>query len=363
MEPGRLREKLEYKTFDQNRKEALKKEYEYFASIAPKSIFGNFSIVKVIGKIAEMPSGKRTAVIIGLIIFIPIWIMLLSMAIPILLILLFVSAVSKGRGSQEYRDYDYWNRIAVPTVKLIDDDLEMNFDFNPNDLVDTEMSYDDALVEGYMVVPVKKNSTTRMLSCCSYDWADPSNTDSFQFMGYKMYHEWEDSDGDHHEDVTFSGGIYKFHLSFSIKGTVNIMSTKTTKGLMGKEKERSAFKPIKDKKVNVIDTENHLFAESFDTVATFDDDAYRFLTPAMIESLLALRQDLFFCICIKGNVMTVTVDGGGYKDSTSLSISHSKPYYAPTDPALELDQKVDSISKSLLSVYELKDILDPGARM
>ncbi len=341
-------------------RELLMREYEYFASIAPKSFMDKYNIG--IGRLKNMPGNQATVIVIVIALLIPLWMALLSLALPIFMVLFVVSKITNtSGGSPEYKNYDYRNRIVAPMLKLFDDRMELNYRYDPYDLVDNDKKiyYDDALVEAHMVMPFKKRSISRTSSMCSYDWTNAANTDSFEFIGHKIYYEWEDEDHDRHEEVFFSGGIYKFHLSFSINGTVNIMSTKTKKNLLGIEKEKNRFKGIKDKAVQIIDTENHEFAENFDTIATYDEEAYRFLTPAMIETLLRLRRDYFFAICIKGNVMTVTIDGG-FRNATLSAINQDKPYFAPKEPRADLDSKIRSCGNAILSIYELKDILDPA---
>ena len=50
-----------------------------------------------------------------------------------------------------------------------------------------------------------------------------------------------------------------FHLSYSVNGSVNIMSTKTKKNILGMDKEKNQFKKIKDRKEVVINTGNQAF--------------------------------------------------------------------------------------------------------
>ena len=82
----------------------------------------------------------------------------------------------------------------------------------------------------------------------------------------------------------------------------------------------------------------------------------------MIETLLNLRRDFFFAITLKGNVMTVAIDGNSFRNAGKDVMDVNKPYFGPKDPELEMNQAIDSCRKAIISIYELKDILDPGAR-
>ena len=361
MELSAFRKRLKTGDVHLANREKLLEEYKYFASIARKSNMPNFK--KYTSKLGELTNGNTTVTIIVMILLIPVIIMVMSIAMPVMLMLLLVFALtSMGKQSPEYKNYDYFHRIADAKLKLFDDKLSANFTFDGKDLVEEPLSYDDALVEGYMVKPFNKKAIGRFTSMCAYDWQNVTNTDAFEFMGYKIYYEWRDDDGDTHEEVYFNGTIFKFRTSFTTNGAVHIMSTTTKKGVMGGEKEVNKFKKIKDKEVNIIDTENPYFAENFDTIATYDDEAYRFLTPSMIETLLNLRRDFFFAITLKGNVMTVAIDGNSFRNAGKDVMNVNKPYFGPKDPELEMNQEIDSCRKALISIYELKDILDPGAR-
>ncbi|MBR6404453.1 MAG: DUF3137 domain-containing protein [Eubacterium sp.] len=364
MDLSAFRKRLNNGEIDQVKLEYLRKENYYFASISPKSIFDNFKMD--FSNIKERISGK-TVMIIGIV-------LLLLFVMPrlffrgvyslsfIFIIIALSLLFSKSRGTPEYRQFDYRKRIVEPSLKLFDEKMSLGFHFDRSDLVDEELSYDNALVEARMVKPIKKRSSSQATSTITYDWQNSSNTDSFEYTGYKLYYEWEDDDGNKHEDVFFNGTIFKFHTSFTIKGSVNIMSTNTKQKVFGGEKEVNQFKRIKDKDVVVIDTENHEFAENFDTIATYDNEAYRFLTPTMIETLLELRKEYFFCICLKGNVMTVTLDNKGFKYATRTAISESKPYFASKDPDGDLNKRIVNERNLLLSIYEFKDMLDPNGR-
>ncbi len=362
METSALRRKLSNGEIDPQKKAMLQKEYEYFASISPKSLFDRFK--RGGGEKKTLSGGQVALLVVGALIGIPLLIGLTMVYFPlfVLLALIVISIWRRWGQSPEYRAYDFRQRIAEPTLRLFDEKLEMAFHSDCRELGETGESYEDALVSAYLVKPIHRRSDNSIFSCCSYDWADSSDKDSFEFMGCRIFHEWEDDDGDKHVDTYFDGCIYKFHTSFMTSGVINIMSTETKKNIFGIETERNRFKRIKDKKTSVIDTENHEFAENFDTIADYDEEAYRYLTPAMIENLLELRKDCFFCICIKGNVMTVAVDNGGFRDAGQSAFDDVKKGIAPENAADELDRRIVDYRDALKSVYELKDILDPGGR-
>jgi hypothetical protein len=58
--------------------------------------------------------------------------------------------------------------------------------------------------------------------------------------------------------------------------------------------------------------------------------------------------------------MTVTIDQGGYKNATPSTMSNSKPFFAPKDPETEMNRKINDCRNAMLSIYELKDLLDPA---
>ena len=360
MELSEFRKRLYNGEVNLQIRDYLLNEYAYFATLAPKSIIDR--IKAKTGSMSDWPDRKKAVVSILALVFLPVLLIAVMSMAPLLIILLALAFTFSRKQSPEYRNYDFFHRIGEPTLKLFDEKMELSYRTNPRDLVDEDMSYVDALVESHMIKPVKKKCITRVDSCGSYDWENQSNTESFEFFGYKVYYEWTDEDNQTHEEVYFNGSIFKFHTSFTLNGTVNIMSTNTKKTLLGGEKEINKFKKIKDKDTVVIDTENHEFAENFDTLATYDEDAYRYLSPRMIEALLELRKQYFFSICIKGNVMTVAIEKG-YKDAGPSSLGKlDKPYFAPKDPEAELNRRIKECGGAILSIYELKDILDPGAR-
>ena len=244
---------------------------------------------------------------------------------------------------------DFEQRIVEPTLKLFDEKLTGHFHADPYDLVDTYMSYPDALVEAHMV---REGMTdAKYWGKCSYDWLNPSNTGSFEFLCCEMCYS---------QNHYVHNAIFKFHTSFTINGTIHIMSTKTEM-IFGIEMEKNPFKHIKNKEVVGVNTENHTFNESFDVLATCDEDAYQYLTPLMMETLLALRQRYGhgFSICIKKNVMTVAVNNNK-SQFANLTGFHTKKLIDTRSKTL--DQHIDHYRHILLSIYELKDRLDPGGR-
>lgn len=365
MGPGPLRRKLINRELNYEKRALLLREFEYFQSIAPKSLLDNISIVGFFKKISEFAAANPVVAIIAGIFLLPFIFVLLPMMMVGFILLIFINMFNRRLNqSPEYKAYDYAGRIAAPMLQLFDDNLRLGFHPDPFDLVDEQMRYLSALVETHLVMPVNKRCNTQYFSSASYNWENRYDLDAFEFQGYKFYYEWQDSDHETHEEIYFDGCIYKFHTSFFLNGVLNIMSTKTKKNLLGIEKEKNKFKRIHNKDVVVIDTENTEFAENFDTLATYDEEAYRYLTPAMIESLLRLRKEYFFCIMIKGNVMTVAVDNRGYRDARQYTLGLTdKPFYATKNPAQFLDQRIRECGNALLSIYELKDILDPGGRV
>ena len=355
-----LRQKLTYDNIDPDKKEALLRELEYFNSIAPAGWREKLHFDK--DKVQEFIGKHQVGVVIGLFLMIPLLLVLMGIALQFGVIALVIWAIfGRNRGTPEYKQYDFGQNITAPALKLFDDRLRPIYHHDKEDLVDEDMYYDDALVEAHLVRPINKKCRSYTYSGCSYDWDNSANTDAFEFLGYRLYYEYEDSDGDVHTDEFFDGVIFKFRTCFTLNGTDNIMSTETKKTLIG-EREKNKFKKIKDRDISVIDTENHEFAESFDTLATYDTEAYNYLTPTMIETLLKLRKDYYICLYMKGNVMTVSLYNTGYKDATKSIISLQKPRHRSTDSVAELDRRLDDYRKAFASIYELKDLLDPDAR-
>ena len=356
-----LRSRLYSGELDPDKKEQVLTELKYFNSIAPRSLMERLHIDK--GKMSEFAGEHLIGLIIGIIVLLPLLFLLLAVGIQFAVVGVLIFAIFRNRfSSPEYRGYNFGQRIVIPLMGLFDDKLNPGFHFNSSDLADGELSYDQALVESHMVVPMNRRHKEIIYSDCAYDWDNTSNTDAFEFLGYKLYYEWEDSDGDKHEEVYFDGTILKFRTSFTIDGTVNIMSTTTKKNIIGIEKEKNRFKKIKDKDITVIDTENSEFAENFDTIATYETEAYRYLTPTMIETLLGLRKNHDFCICIKGNVMSVAINEGCYKEAERQAFSATKPSSRSLDSEGELDSMIDKYRDALISIFELKDMLDPGGK-
>ena len=354
MGPVSLREKIKSGFIDPLRKEQVLNELKYFNSIAPKSWRESFKVNKE--KIREFSEKYVVFIIIGFFLLLPCIFALMAFALNIGIILLLVWVfVGRNRGTPEYKAYDFRERVVRPALRLLDDRLDLNFHYNKYDLVDEDIYYDDALVEARLVRPINKKAHAYTYSSVSYNWDDIYDTDAFEMLGYKLYYEYKDSDGDTHEDIFFDGLIFKFRTSFTINGTVNIMSTQTKNTLIG-EREKNRFKKIKDKDINVIDTENSEFADNFDTIATYDNEAYEYLTPSRIESLLKLRKDHYICICIKKNVMTVSIYGG-FKDVGKYAFAATKPYSRSLDSEAELDKMLRQYTKAVSSIYELRDIL------
>ncbi|MCR4717215.1 MAG: DUF3137 domain-containing protein [Lachnospiraceae bacterium] len=327
-------------------RDILIKENAYFNSLSPKSPFkkvGDFFKENIVSK------GPGVCILFAVL-------AIILAPITFWAFIIFICAVVFTNHSKEWEDYDYRHRIAEPTLKLFDDKLLMTFHYDSKDLTDSGISYDDALVESHLVRPFNSDYKTDNKSECSYDWGNVNDADAFEFLGRRIYREWVDSDGDSHEEVFFYGSIYKFYTDFTVNGSINIMSTNTKQGLIGIEKEKNIFKPIKDKEIVVIDTENADFAASFDVVASYDEEAYRYLTPTRIEKLLELRKTCFFSICIKGNVMTVAVDDA-YKSAAVSAFSADKPCFSADNPKIDLDNRIDRYRNAMLSIYELKDIL------
>ena len=352
-----LRQKLNSFEPDPGKKEDVLRELKYFNSIAPRSLREKFHINK--DKTAQFCNDHPVGFVVGLLLLFPLILMLFCVGIQFAVIGILIWVMfGRKRGTPEYQSYNFGQRIVQPVLSLFDDDLQLSYHYNHSDLVDEDLNYDMALVEEHLVKPMNKRYRTYTHSFCSYDWNNTYNTDAFESLVYKLYYEYEDSDGDKREEVYFDGVILKFRTSFTVNGTVNIMSTTTKKNIFGIEKEKNRFKKIKDKDVVVIDTENHEFAENFDTIATYETEAYRYLTPTMIETLLKLRKEHYICICIKGNVMTVTINGY-YKDISKSVFSTQKPFSRCLDSQAQLDNLIGNYRKAMLSIYELKDLLDP----
>ena len=58
--------------------------------------------------------------------------------------------------------------------------------------------------------------------------------------------------------------------------------------------------------------------------------------------------------------MTVAIDKGGFKSANPYTMSIMKPYFAPKDPDAEMNRKINDCRNAILSIYELKDLLDPA---
>lgn len=354
-----FRKKLNEGEIDPYKKEELLKECEYFASVAPKPLL---SFLR--RKQGEQPNPTKVGLLALLALFMfPLVILALQFCAPFLVLLvIFVIFIRPKLAKPEYKNYNYRERIAEPALRLFGDRMDFSYHRNSDELVDSPMSYHKALVDAYLVRPGCSSCKEVVYSNASYDWENESNTDAFECMGNHLYDEYTDSDGHTHTTTYFSGLILKFRTSFTVSGSVNIMSTMTKKTLLGREKETNHFKKIKDRALAVIDTENKEFSECFDVIATYEAEAYRYLTPAMIETLLSLRVDYFFAICIKGNVMTVAIDKKNYNSLGQNAFVCSKPGSRPRDVSADLEEKITRFRNALLSIYDLKDKLDPDGR-
>jgi len=361
MELSSFRQKLQSGVLDNERRNRILGELKYFNSIAPKSLIERIRDKFGKNKLKELTGIHKVVLIIGLICLLPIVFFLFAITFQFLIILLLAGVfLGNKRGTPEYKDYNFKDKVALPALKLYDDNLNMTFHYSGRDMVYDDLKFDQALVDAHLVRPLHSKTRSYEYSNCSYDWYNKENTDAFEHLGYKLYHEYTDSEGDTHEDIFFDGIILKFRTSFTIDGIINIMSTTTKKTLVG-EREKNRFKKIQDKDFTVIDTENNEFAESFDTLATYDVEAYRFLTPKMIETLLELRKKYYFCICIKENTMTVTINGA-YKNIGQSSFDSKKPYSRNTDSDTQFNNMMTRYRSALLSIYELKDLLDPEGK-
>ncbi len=356
---GYIRQNLDSRVADKFDKSNILKEYEYFARIAPKSIFSAFANDP--SKRLEGDTVQVLILIIVLLCMVPVLLLSISIIMPFII---FGGVIwcflRRALQSPEYRAYNYRDRLALPMLRLFDERLDMGYHFVSGEISNPILKFDDALVEAHLVRPFNRVPQRVIHSLCSYDWYNQLNADAFEFGGYRLYYEWVDSDGDSHTETYFDGLLFKFRTEFIINGSVNIMSTRTKKTILGKEKETNRFKKIKDRDVNVIDTENHEFAECFDTVATFEEEAYRYLTPSQIEKLLMLRKECDFCICLQGNIMTVSINKTSFRHVNQDTFSDRKPTSRPNNPAFEAERRIEDMRQGLISIFELKDILNPG---
>ncbi len=370
-----LRDNLNNNWVDPGRKNYVLQEYQHFASIAPKKLFNRKKIAEksqqMMGQFGfeqpDEPGGPTPRVIstnkakviafFCVILLLPVFSIFVPFLGPIFFIGLAVIVIKyMASRSPEYRNYDFKTRINQAALQSIDDKLFLNFWPNPKDLVDEDMHYDDALVEAHLIRPTKGRCSSNINSCCTYDWMNKDNPDAFEFAGYKIYSEYKDSDNNTHETVYFYGMIFKFRLEHTYQGSINIMSTQTKDTLLG-EKEKNKFKHVKS--TDIIDTESAEFAANFDTVATYGEEAFYYLTPVMIERLLELHKLYEFCICIKGDVLTLTIPRSQYKNASVYSFNTGKPMFAPAYPDKDIDNMISSFQKSLVSILELKDIVAP----
>ena len=369
-----LRDKLYNNWVDQGRKNYVMQEYQHFASIAPKRLFKSFitrrrEMLERQGLDPDDPNARATpqlisgknakiAAVVIVILLLPL-IAFIGPYLGMIAFVIFIVFLFKYMSSRtpEYKQYDFKTRIVQPTLQTIDEKLFLNFWDDPRDLVDNQVNYDNALVEAHLIIPTKGRCSSYTYSCCTYDWMNKANPDAFEFMGYKVYYEWKDSDNETHETTYFDGLVFKFRMEHSFRGSINIMSTHTKETLLGGEKEKNQFKHVKSN--DIIDTESVEFASNFDTVATYGEEAFYYLTPVMIERLLELKKLHNFCICIKGDVMTVTLQNGHYKNVSSSTFSRSKPHFAPEYPEKDIASMISAYQKAIMSILELKDIVAP----
>ena len=351
-----LKQKLNSGEVDPNQKQELLREYEYFASIAPKPFL--YGLRK---KLAEGRCGVLALIAILAFILVPVMLVYApAFFFVFILILFYVYTIRPKLGKREYKTYNFTERISEPALRLFDEKLSLEYHEESEDLVDENMKYQKALAEARLIRPIPDGCQEAFYGSCSYDWEDESDPDAFECKGMHLYTVHTDSDG--HTDTTtyFDGFVFKFRTSFRTSGSVNVMSTKTKKTLFGREKEVNQFKKIKDRAVEVIDTENQEFAESFDTIATYEEEAYRFLSPLMIETLLRLREKYFFSLCLRGNVMTVSVESDRFEGMGQSCFASRKPTSRPNNPEEELEQKINDFRSGLMAICELKDMVSPS---
>lgn len=351
-----LRQKLNSGEVDPDQKQEVLREYEYFASIAPKPFLHGLRSKLAAGRCG----GVALLVILGVFLFPFMLVYAPVFFFIVLLVLIYVFGLRPKFSSPEYKTYNFTERISEPALRLFDEKLSLEYHEDCGDLVDANMKYMKALAEARLIRPVPNGCQETFYGSCSYDWENESNLDAFESKAMHLYTESTDDDGHTHVTTYFNGFVFKFRTNFSTSGSVNVMSTKSRKTIFGKEKEVNHFKKIKDRAVAVIDTENQEFAESFDTIATYEEEAYRFLSPLMIETLLRLRQKYFFSLCLKGNVMTVSVESDSFEGMGQSCFFSKKPSARPNNPEEDLEQKMNAFRNGLMAICELKDMVSPG---
>ena len=350
MELSKFRQKLQNSALNSERTEHLPQEDDSFSAVAPN---------------AKNRTSSLLTTIIWVLVAGALYVLLPQSLnkIPLACLAFWFSIQYHSEHAEydsKYNMYNFNPIIGESTLQLLDEKLAMCFHPDPSDLVDRAMPYFNALVEAHMIRPPRGEPHVKEFAHCSYAWWNQYNTDSFEYLACRIYTERKDKYHNIHENVCFDGFIYKFHTSFTINGTLHIMSTIST-AILGVEMERNPFKHVKHHKVAVIDTENHEFDTHFDVLATYDEDAYQYLTPTMMETLLAFRQRYSFSICIKGNVMTVAIENNGLKFAKPLVFDARLPIY-DLNHKTEAPMLLGAYRDALLSIYELKDRLDPGGR-
>lgn len=360
MDYDSLRRKLNVGEIDPNKKQDILREREYLASVAPRPFLHG---------IREKLRGGKHPVAALLLAFFGVFFLFLALVyakifyIAFLLVVIYIYVLKPKLAKREYKEYDYLERIAEPTLHLFDDKLTLGYHDDSADLVDEKTSYQNALAEAYLVKPFGKRCDQSIYGWCSYDWENASDLDAFEYVRTQLYHVTRDSETDR-EDVTtyFNGHVLKFRTSFAVNGSIHVMSTTSKRSLLGGEKKKNHFKKINNRELNVIEVGNREFDENFDVAATFEDEAYRYLTPAVTESLLELRKDCFFSLCIKGNVITIAIDNETFRSLGDKNFYFAKPAVDPQKASEELDEKIDAVRFGLMTICEIKEAVDPSSR-
>lgn len=355
-----FRRKLNIGEIDPNKKQDILREREYFASVAPRPFLHS---------LREKLRGGKHPVAVLLLAFLGVFLLLLALVyvkiffIVFLLLVFYVYTLKPKLAKREYKEYDYLERIAEPTLHLFDDKLTLGYHDESSDLVDEKMPYQNALSEARLVKPFGKRCDQSIYGWCSYDWENESDLDAFEYVRMCLYYVTRDSETDR-EDVTtyFNGHVLKFRTSFTVNGSIHVMSTTSKKSLLGGEKKKNHFKKIKDRELALIEVGNREFDESFDVAATYADEAYRYLTPAVTEALLELRKDCFFSLCLKGNVITIAIDNETFRSLGKDNFYFAKPAVDPQKASEEFDGKIDAVRFGLMTICEVKEAVDPGSR-
>lgn len=355
-----FRRKLNIGEIDPNQKQDILREREYFASVAPRPFLHGIR--------EKLRSGKHPLAVL-LLAFLGVLLLFIALVyvkiffVAFLLLLFYLNVLKPKLAKREYKEYDYLERIAEPTLHLFDDKLTLGYHDDSTDLVDEKMPYQNALAEARLVKPFGKRCEQSIYGWCSYDWENASDLDAFEYVRTYLYYVTRDSETDR-EDVTsyFNGHVMKFRTSFAVNGSIHVMSTTSKRSLLGGEKKKNPFKKIKDRELALIESGNREFDENFDVAATFEDEAYRYLTPAVMESLLELRKDCFFSLCFKGNVITVAIDNETFRSLGNNNFYFAKPAVDPQKASEEFDEKIDAVRFGLMTICEVKEAVDPGSR-